>query len=112
MANKTTRRAARETSISAQDQPKSATSAAETKNGGPRVKKVAEEPKKKEPAPKAENEPKVRIFRVELLLGSKYTVRGKTFFKDRPVVVTDERILKELEVNSRFKLIGVAGGDK
>jgi hypothetical protein len=99
MTKKTTRRTARD--AAPPEEPKSVTSAASTEKNGneakPRVKKIA--PKAEPPAA-----PKQRAMRVELLEGASYTVRGVTFLKDRPVVVTDERILSELEVNSRFKV--------
>ncbi len=60
----------------------------------PRVKRIVE---KVEPVV-----PKLVAKRVELKLGSTYTVRGTTFYSNRPVVVTDPRILAEVTVNSRF----------
>lgn len=42
--------------------------------------------------------------RVTLVEGSTYTVRGTTFAKDRPIVVTDRKLLAAVEVNSRFKV--------
>lgn len=101
MAKKTTRKTAKSSPAPA-GEPKSVTSATSTdKNGGsakPKVKKIA--PFKKEVKP--EPAPKQRAMTVELLEGASYTIKGATFLKDRPVVVTDEKLLSELEVNSRF----------
>lgn len=119
MATKTTRRAAREST--SKDQPK-ATSAAKTeKTNGPRVKKVAEPVEMKEEKPakepakaakaKAET-PAQEAARVELVEGNSYAIRNVTFVKNRPVVVVDERILSEVRVNSRFKVIGAGGGSE
>lgn len=65
-----------------------------TESTSPRVKRVVEriEPVSSKPVAK----------RVELILGSTYTVRGTTFYSNRPVVVTDSRILTAVTVNSRF----------
>lgn len=71
----------------------------------PKVKRMAE------PAPKAPA-PKVRTAVVELVEGSTYEVHGMRFVSRRPVVVTDQRILSALAVNSRFKLTDVEGGEK
>jgi len=71
----------------------------------PKVKRMAE------PAPVAPA-PTVRAAVVELVEGSTYEIRGMRFTYRRPVVVTDQRILSALAVNSRFKLTDVEGGEK
>jgi hypothetical protein len=64
-----------------------------------------------EPAPEAPA-PKVRAAKVELVEGSSYEVHGVRFISGRPVVVTDQRILSTVSVNSRFRVTGVEGGEK
>lgn len=86
----------------------------------PRVKRIAEEkapeperapepPKAPERVPEA---PKVRVNLVELVEGSTYEIRGVRFLRNRPVVVTDQRILSAVEVNSRFRVTDAEGGKR
>lgn len=88
---KTTRRTSK-SSPSVEELKANVVSSAEVSS--PRLKRVVEKV-----APDA---PKLVAKLVELKLGSTYTVRGTTFYHDRPVVVTDPRILAAVEVNSRF----------
>lgn len=74
----------------------------------PRVKRIAEEVKAPETTP--ETAPKVRSAVVELVEGSSYEIRGTRFLSRRPVVVTDQRILSAVEVNSRFRVTDAEGG--
>jgi hypothetical protein len=54
--------------------------------------------------------PKVRAKIVQLIGdASTYKIRNVTFVKNRQTVITDERILKEVSVNSSFIVIDVRG---
>lgn len=88
---KTTRRASRSSPPAEEFKVKAVSNVAPTP---PRVKRVVEKDEL--------DVLKLVAKRVELKLGSTYTVRGTTFYHDRPVVVTDQRILAAVEVNSRF----------
>lgn len=57
-----------------------------------------------------EVKPKVRAMQVTLLTGATYKIKNVTFVKNRATVITDERILREVCVNSSFKVIDVRGG--
>jgi hypothetical protein len=60
-------------------------------------------PKAVKPEPRKAAEPKKETVKiVELKEGFSYSVKGVTFFKDRPVHVANPKILAEVEVNSRF----------
>lgn len=55
----------------------------------------------------AEEEPSQPIdsgtYQVELVEGATYAVKGMTFYKSRPVVVADKKVLSRVLINSRFK---------
>ena len=72
----------------------------------PKVKKLAVDPTPKGDEPKKDPTPKedtIAAHWVELVEGSSYSVKGKTFYKNRPVVETEAKILKVVLLNSRFK---------
>lgn len=76
----------------------------------PRVKRLLEVEEKAETVATPETPPSIRAAVVELVEGSTYEIRGMRFLSHRPVVVTDQRILSAVEVNSRFRVTDAEGG--
>lgn len=70
----------------------------------------ARAPKPEEPPEKQPEEPKVDAYLVELVEGTTYEVGGKTFASDRPVVITEPRLLRSVLTNGRFKCRRAGGG--
>lgn len=66
---------------------------------------------KPETAPRVETPPQPPPPHwVELAEGATYMLRGMTFHKNRPVVVSDPKVLAVVLHNSRFKCRSAGGG--
>jgi len=101
---KPTRRTSR---IPTQEESKDKSTVSDKPSNGPRIKKIAEPKLTKELSNTDAEIAEVKLAAkfVELVEGATYTVRGTTFVKNRPVVITDPRLLASVEVNSRFKVM-------
>jgi len=87
---------------------KKAKGAAESAPEPPSVKQSKVVPAEKSEAAEV-TEAVVAAKLVELVEGESYQLRRGmvTFYRNRPVVVTDQRVLDAVEVNSRFKIMSL-----